>query len=100
MTVTLSNGHSLASTKSKSYARISQIVDIPNLIQSQIQSFDWFKREGLSEVYKEISPILDYTGNKYELSFLEHSFRTRSTVLKSVSRRKSPSPHPSTSRPV
>ena len=75
MTVTLSNGHSLASTKSKSYARISQIVDIPNLIQSQIQSFDWFKREGLSEVYKEISPILDYTGNKYELSFLEHYFQ-------------------------
>ena len=36
---------------------------------------DWFQREGLAEVYKEISPIQDYTGNKYELYFLEHYFR-------------------------
>ena len=74
MTVTLSNGHSLDATQIKSYSRISQIVDIPNLIQSQIQSFRWFRIEGLEEVYKEISPIQDYTGNKYELSFLKHSF--------------------------
>ena len=59
----------------RSYARIAQVLDIPNLIQSQIQSFDWFKTEGLAEVYREISPIKDYTGTKYELSFLEHYFR-------------------------
>jgi DNA-directed RNA polymerase subunit beta len=54
----------------RSYARISQVLDIPNLIQSQIDSFEWFKMEGLTEVYKEISPIKDYTGTKYELSFV------------------------------
>jgi len=61
--------------ETKSYARISQVLDVPNLIQSQIQSFDWFKTEGLAEVYQEISPIQDYTGNKYELYFLDHYFR-------------------------
>ena len=59
----------------KSYARIPQVLDVPNLIQSQIQSYDWFKLDGLIEVYQEISPIADYTGKKYELHFLEHCFR-------------------------
>ncbi len=59
----------------KTYATIPQVLDVPNLIQSQIQSWDWFKSEGLIEVYQEISPIADYTGNKYELHFLEHYFR-------------------------
>ena len=59
----------------KSYARIPQVLDVPNLIQSQIQSWDWFKAEGVKEVYREISPIADYTNKKYELHFLEHYFR-------------------------
>ena len=66
---------SLAKAKSKSYSRLSQVLEIPNLIESQLESFEWFKIEGLAEVYKEISPIQDYTGNKYELSFLDHYFR-------------------------
>jgi len=59
----------------KSYSKIPQIIEVPNLIQSQIQSWEWIKAEGLTEVYQEISPIADYTGNKYELHFLEHYFR-------------------------
>jgi DNA-directed RNA polymerase subunit beta len=59
----------------KTYARIPQILEVPNLIQSQLQSYDWFKNDGLREVYLEVSPILDYTGKKYELHFLEHYFR-------------------------
>ena len=59
----------------RTYAQIPQVIDVPNLIQSQIQSWDWIKAEGLTEVYQEISPIADYTGNKYELHFLEHYFR-------------------------
>ncbi len=59
----------------KTYAKIPQILDVPNLIQSQIQSWDWLTAEGLIEVYQEISPIADYTGKKYELHFLEHYFR-------------------------
>ena len=59
----------------KSYANIAQILDVPNLIQSQLGSYDWFKSEGLLEVYKEVSPIVDYTAKKYELHFLDHYFR-------------------------
>ena len=58
----------------KTYAKIPQVLDVPNLIQSQIQSWDWLKTEGLIEVYQEVSPIADYTGKKYELHFLNHYF--------------------------
>ena len=69
------NGHAMGLAKFKSYARIPQVLDVPNLIQSQLQSYDWFKFDGLQEVYKEISPIVDYTSKKYELHFLQHYFR-------------------------
>ncbi|PKB73694.1 MAG: DNA-directed RNA polymerase subunit beta [SAR202 cluster bacterium Io17-Chloro-G7] len=59
----------------KTYARIPQVLDVPNLIQSQLQSYDWLKTDGLQEVYQEISPIADYTSKKYELHFLEHYFK-------------------------
>ena len=75
MTTSLTPSNPMSLEQVKSYARISSVLDIPNLIQSQIQSFDWFTREGLAEVYREISPIQDYTGNKYELFFLDHYFR-------------------------
>ena len=63
------------SRHNKSYARIPQVLDVPNLIQSQIQSYDWFKDDGLTEVFREISPISDYTERKYELHFHDHEFR-------------------------
>ena len=69
------NGRAVRSPVFKSYARIPQVLDVPNLIQSQLQSNEWLKEDGLTEVYKEISPILDYTGKKYELHFLQHYFR-------------------------
>ena len=69
------NGNRVVLPPVKTYARIPQVLDVPNLIQSQIQSYDWFKVYGLQEVYQEISPIADYTGKKYELHFLEHYFR-------------------------
>ena len=65
----------LKSSPVKSYAQIPEIVDVPNLIQSQLQSYEWLKTEGLKEVYLEVSPISDYTGKKYELHFLDHFFR-------------------------
>ena len=69
------NGHSVTTPEVQSYSRIPQVLDVPNLIQSQIQSYEWFKTDALQEVYREISPIADYTGKKYELHFLEHYFR-------------------------
>ena len=59
----------------KTYARIPRVMKVPHLIQSQLVSFERFKSEGLSEIYRGVSPIQDYTGNKYELHFLDHYFR-------------------------
>ncbi len=65
----------LAASHYKSYARIPQVLEVPNLIQSQLQSYDWLKTDGLTEVYREISPISDYMEKKYELHFHDHYFR-------------------------
>ena len=70
------NGHSLQVQDVRSYARIPQVLEVPNLIQSQIQSYDWFNEEGLEDVLREISPISDHTNKKYELHFQEHEFRS------------------------
>ena len=59
----------------KTYARIPQVIDVPNLIQSQLRSYAWFTKDALRDVFEEISPTSDYTGKKYDLHFLEHYFR-------------------------
>ena len=69
------NGHALQSPDVRSYAQIPQVLEVPNLIQSQIQSYEWFNEEGLEDVFREVSPILDYTSKKYELHFQDHEFR-------------------------
>ncbi len=58
----------------KWYSRIPQIMEMPNLIKVQLDSYEWFKREGLRELLDEISPIQDFTGSKMELRFGEYSF--------------------------
>ncbi|MBF8266494.1 MAG: DNA-directed polymerase subunit beta [Dehalococcoidia bacterium] len=58
----------------KSYARIPQVMDVPNLIQLQTISFEWFKVEGLASLFREVSPIQDFTGGRFDLSFLDHEF--------------------------
>ncbi|MDR0272611.1 MAG: DNA-directed RNA polymerase subunit beta, partial [Clostridiales bacterium] len=45
------------------YSRIAEVLDIPNLIEVQKESYNWFVREGLREVFHDISPITDYSGN-------------------------------------
>ena len=47
----------------KTFAKIGDAIEIPNLIKVQKDSYDWFIEEGLGEVLKDISPIVDYTGN-------------------------------------
>jgi len=51
-----------------SFAKIPEILDMPDLVEVQRRSFDWFLREGIREVFDEISPIQDFTGN-LELHF-------------------------------
>ncbi|HEX8731116.1 MAG TPA: DNA-directed RNA polymerase subunit beta [Ktedonobacterales bacterium] len=53
-----------------SFARIPEIRPMPNLIQVQLDSFEWFKREGLRELFAEISPIEDFTSKSLKLEFI------------------------------
>lgn len=46
-----------------SYSRIDEVLDLPDLIEVQKSSYEWFTKEGLKEVFEDISPIQDYTGN-------------------------------------
>ncbi len=45
------------------------LVDFPNLLDAQLASFKWLVKEGIGEVFKEFSPIVDYSGKKFELHF-------------------------------
>ncbi|HEX7543479.1 MAG TPA: DNA-directed RNA polymerase subunit beta [Candidatus Limnocylindrales bacterium] len=56
------------------YARIPEVLEIPNLIELQLKSFDWFVDKGLRELFDEISPIKDFTGKVMELHFLDYEF--------------------------
>ena len=47
----------------KTFSKIGDSIEMPNLIQVQKDSYNWFVEEGLGEVLKDISPIIDYTGN-------------------------------------
>nr|MDQ2996788.1 DNA-directed RNA polymerase subunit beta [Chloroflexota bacterium] len=58
----------------RSFARIQDAIDVPTLIETQINSFDWFRKEGLRELFDEISPITDFTGKNMELRFLDYVF--------------------------
>ena len=59
-------------TTRKSFARIDEILEMPNLIEVQKKSYQWFLDEGLREVFADTASITDYTGN-LELSFLDYS---------------------------
>ncbi|MEC3883857.1 DNA-directed RNA polymerase subunit beta [Halobacillus litoralis] len=56
----------------RSYARISEVLELPNLIEIQTASYDWFLEEGLKEMFQDISPIEDFTGN-LSLEFVDYS---------------------------
>ena len=56
----------------RSYARISEVLELPNLIEIQTSSYEWFLEEGMGEMFKDISPIEDFTGN-LSLEFVDYS---------------------------
>ena len=47
----------------KTFAKTEDSIEMPNLIQVQKDSYNWFVKTGLGEVLKDISPIIDYSGN-------------------------------------
>ena len=55
----------------RSYSRINEVLELPNLIELQIDSYKWFLEKGLREMFDDLSPIEDHTGN-LGLDFLEY----------------------------
>ena len=55
-------------------------VSIPNLLQVQVNSFEWFKKQGLKDLLNEINPIEDFTGGRFQLKFLGHEIRGPKTI--------------------
>ena len=56
------------------FSNTNDIINLPNLVDHQNKSFQWFIEEGLGELLAEISPIEDYTGTKLSLSFKDYHF--------------------------
>ena len=65
----------------KTFSKIGDSIEIPNLIKVQKDSYEWFLEEGLGEVLRDISPIIDYSGNLV-LEFLDYYMeeKTKYTV--------------------
>ena len=56
-----------------SFAKIPKVLDIPDLLTVQKESFRWFVEEGLKDILNEITPIEDFSG-RFSLKFLDHKF--------------------------
>ena len=63
-------------TKRKSFAKSDEIMDMPNLLEIQKDSYNWFLEKGLREVFKDTAAITDYTG-ELELSFIDYSMNEK-----------------------
>ena len=64
--------HKLGKTTRMSFSKIDEVLEIPNLLEVQKKSYQWFLEEGLREVLRDVSPIIDYSGNKY-IEFVDYS---------------------------
>jgi DNA-directed RNA polymerase subunit beta len=58
----------------ESFSHIPEVLPLPNLIQTQTESFNWFVQTGLRELLDEITPITDFTGKNLELHFRDYYF--------------------------
>ena len=63
-------------TMRKSYAKYEEILEIPNMLKIQKDSYQWFLDEGLREVFKDVGTITDFSG-KLELSFLDYTMEDK-----------------------
>ena len=60
----------LGKTERMSFSHIDEVISMPNLIEVQKDSYQWFLDEGLKEVFDDISPIADYNG-RLSLEFVD-----------------------------
>src|SRR5271165_5699153 len=66
----------------KNYARTYDVQELPSLIEVQLNSFNWFRKEGLGELFSEISPIESFNGGNLKLYFPGNGPETREFGLK------------------
>ena len=59
----------------KGFNSIANNVDVPSLVQVQVNSFEWLKTDGLKDLLEEFSPIEDFSGGRFDLRFLSHEVR-------------------------
>ena len=60
-------------TERRKFGSINEVIDIPDLVEIQRDSYNTFIQEGISEVFEDFSPITDYS-DRFELYFLDHRF--------------------------
>ncbi len=65
--------HKYGKTERRKFGKINEVIDIPDLVEIQKDSYNTFIEEGISEVFEDFSPITDYSDH-FELYFLEHRF--------------------------
>ena len=70
--------HKLGKTVRKSFSKSQFPCELPNLVEVQTKSFKWFLEEGLGEVLREVSPIVDHSG-KLVIEFVSHTIDTKAT---------------------
>ena len=63
-------------TQRKSYAKYQEILEMPNMLKIQKDSYEWFLKEGLHEVFRDVGVITDFSG-KLELSFLDYTMEDK-----------------------
>ena len=57
----------------QTFSKINEVIDMPNLIEIQKDSYKWFVTDGLKEVFRDMAAITDYSGN-LQLSFVDFRF--------------------------
>jgi len=79
--------HKLGKTVRMSFSKIDEVLELPNLIEVQKKSYQWFLDEGLREVLRDVSPITDYSGN-LSIEFVDYSIdeKTKFSVEESRER--------------
>ncbi len=69
-----SAGRSALAPSRENFSHIPEVLPLPNLIQTQIESFHWFVETGLRELLDEITPISDFTNKNFDLHFKNYYF--------------------------
>src|SRR4030042_5916935 len=75
MSISVTSNNKFTALEKKSFASLPEVLEIPNLILVQLESYRWFMEEALKELFQEVSPVLDFTGNRLELKFIGYEFR-------------------------